>query len=54
MKLMRRCWSDNDAQDLTEYGLIAVLVSTLVIAGLQACGADVNALWARISAALSA
>ncbi len=54
MNLLGRNWTDDDGQDLIEYGLIALLISTAIIAAVEAFGAAANELWSRICAGLSA
>ncbi len=52
-RLLLRCWKDDTAQDVIEYGLIAVLVSVIAVSAVQNVGAAVSRFWDRISTALS-
>ncbi len=48
MKLLKLCWTENSAQDLVEYGLIALLISASLIAMVQATGNPVLKAWQYI------
>ncbi len=54
MELIRKMWQDDEGQDLVEYALIAGLIALVAVAAITASGKAVNAIWAKIQAALEA
>ena len=41
-KLLRRLWKEEEGQDLTEYGLLLVLVSLVAVAALESLGTAIR------------
>ncbi len=54
MDLIRALWVGDEGQDLVEYGLIAVLISTALIATLQSFAQPLLVMWNKIAATVSA
>jgi Flp pilus assembly pilin Flp len=53
MGIFVRCWEDEDGQDMVEYALIVVLLSTVAIVALQTVGGSALSLWNSISSTLA-
>ncbi len=48
--LLRRIWSDDDGQDLAEYGLLTALIAVVVVAGVTTFGSDLSTFFGGLSA----
>ena len=53
MKILRRLWQDEEAQDLTEYALLLVLISLVAIAAMSSLGATVSGVFGNANTTLS-
>jgi Flp pilus assembly pilin Flp len=53
MRVLGRCWEDEDGQDMVEYAIIVVLLSAVAIAALQTVGSSVGTLWNSVSSTLA-
>jgi pilus assembly protein Flp/PilA len=49
MNLLRRLWSEESGQGMTEYGLILALIAIVVIVALQLMGGSLEAIFGRIT-----
>ena len=52
-RLLARLWQEEAGQDLTEYGLLLVLIALTIIAGMKRLGSAVNNVFSAASASLS-
>jgi pilus assembly protein Flp/PilA len=46
--LLRRLWTDEEGQDLVEYGLLVALVALAAIAGMQTLASAINTTFTSI------
>jgi len=54
MRIMtRRLWKDEEGQDLTEYGLLLVLISLVAIATIGKLGSSINNVFSNAAASMS-
>jgi Flp pilus assembly pilin Flp len=53
MKLLIRLWKEDEAQDLTEYALLLVLLSLAAIGSLSGLAAAVNGVFQNAAANLN-
>ncbi|MGD0124335.1 Flp/Fap pilin component [Acidobacteriia bacterium SbA2] len=51
--LLDRLWKEDEGQDLTEYGLLLVLIALAAIAMMQSLGSAINAVFSTASASMS-
>jgi len=51
--LLARLWKEEEGQDLTEYGLLLVLIALAAIAMMKSLGSAINAVFSSASASLS-
>lgn len=51
--LVRRLWREVEGQDLTEYGLLVVLVSLSAIAAMQGVASAISAVFSSASSSMS-
>jgi len=51
--LLARLWKEEEGQDLTEYGLLLVLIALAAIPMMQKLGSAINAVFSTASASLS-
>jgi len=51
--MLVRLWKEEEAQDLTEYGLLLVLVSLAAIATMKTLATAINTVFSNASASLS-
>jgi pilus assembly protein Flp/PilA len=52
-QLIRRMWSDNDGQDLAEYGLLLILIAVAVVTGVTAFKDQIVAAFSSATSVLS-
>jgi len=52
--LLGRLWKEEEGQDLTEYGLLMVLVALACIAAMQKLASGISTVFANASSSLSA
>ena len=52
-RLIRQLWREEAAQDLTEYGLLLVLIALFIVAAMKRLGSAVNAVFTSASSSLS-
>ena len=51
--LLVRLWKEEEGQDLTEYGLLLVLIALAAIAMMKSLGRAINQVFSTASASLS-
>jgi len=51
--LLVRLWKEEEGQDLTEYGLLLVLIALAAIAMMKSLGSAINQVFSTASASLS-
>ena len=51
--LLRRLWKEEEGQDLTEYGLLLVLIALVAITTMKTLGAAVSNVFSNAAASLS-
>jgi pilus assembly protein Flp/PilA len=51
-EMLRRLWKEEQAQDLTEYALLLVLIALVAVAGMKALGQAVSNVFANASSNL--
>jgi len=51
--MLRYLWKDEAGQDLTEYGLLLVLIALAAVAMMQNLGSAINAVFSTASSSLS-
>ncbi len=51
---LSQCWADASAQDMTEYALLAALISIMMIPAVTAFGNPVAKMWSVIQGVLAA
>lgn len=49
VKIWRRMWQEDKGQDLTEYALILVLISLVVIVAVKVVGSTIHNLYSNAS-----
>ena len=52
-KLSRRLWQDEEGQDLTEYGLLLVLIALAAIATMQSLASAISNAFSNAAGSLS-
>ena len=52
-QLLRRLWNEQEGQDLTEYGLVLVLIALAAIASMQTLASAINGVFSTAAANLS-
>ncbi len=52
-KLLGRLWNEEEGQDLTEYGLVLVLIALAAIASMQTLANAINGVFSTAAANLS-
>lgn len=52
-KLSRRLWQDEEGQDLTEYGLLLVLIALAAIATMQTLASAISNVFSNASGSLN-
>jgi len=52
-KSLRRLWEEEGGQDLTEYGLLLVLISLVAIATISSLGSAINNVFSNAAASMS-
>jgi pilus assembly protein Flp/PilA len=52
-KMLRNLWRDEEGQDLTEYGLLLVLVALAAIATMQSLASALSNVFSNASSSLS-
>jgi len=52
-KLLVRLWKDEQGQDLTEYGLLLVLIALCAIASMGAIGSSISSVFTTTSSSLA-
>jgi pilus assembly protein Flp/PilA len=50
--LLARLWKEEEGQDLTEYGLLLVLIALAAIATMKSLGSAINNVFSSASASL--
>jgi pilus assembly protein Flp/PilA len=53
-QVLQRLWHEEEGQDLTEYGLLVVLIALAVITAMSTLGNAINIVYSRAAANLSA
>jgi len=53
MKLVKRLWQDESGQDLTEYGLLLVLIALVCVITIKTLGQAISNVYSNASANLS-
>ena len=51
--LFWRLWQDDEGQDLTEYGLLLVLIALVAIATMSSLGSAINNVFSNAAASMS-
>ena len=51
--LLMRLWKEEEAQDLTEYALLLVLISLVAVAAMSTLGKTVSGVFANANTSLS-
>ena len=51
--LLARLWKEEEGQDLTEYGLLLVLIALAAIAGMGKVASEINTVFSNASASLA-
>jgi pilus assembly protein Flp/PilA len=51
--LVKRLWSDEEGQDLVEYGLLIALVALAATAGMNALATAINSTFSNLGTALT-
>jgi len=51
--MLHRLWEDEEGQDLTEYGLLLVLISLVAIATIGTLGSAINNVFSNAAASMS-
>jgi pilus assembly protein Flp/PilA len=51
---VRRLWKEEEGQDLTEYGLLLVLIALVAVAAMQTLGSAINNVFSNAASNLSA
>jgi pilus assembly protein Flp/PilA len=51
--LIKRLWSDEEGQDLVEYGLLVALVALAATAGMNALATAINTTFASLASSLT-
>jgi len=54
MNLLKRLWNEEEGQDLTEYGLLLVLIALAAIAAMSKLGLAISNTFANASSNLTA
>ena len=52
--VVRRLWKEEEGQDLTEYGLLLVLIALVAVAAMQTLGSAINNVFSNAASNLSA
>ncbi len=52
-QLLRRLWKEEDGQDLTEYGLLLVLIALASIASMNSLASAINGVFSTAATNLS-
>jgi pilus assembly protein Flp/PilA len=52
--VIRRLWKEEEGQDLTEYGLLLVLIALIAVAAMQTLGSSINNVFSNAASNLSA
>jgi pilus assembly protein Flp/PilA len=53
IELLKRLWKDEDGQDLTEYGLLLVLVALVAITAMKSLATAIENAFSNAAASLS-
>jgi pilus assembly protein Flp/PilA len=51
--MIKRLWSDEEGQDLVEYGLLVALVALAATAGMNALATAINSTFSNLGVALT-
>jgi len=51
--VLKRCWSEDEGQDLVEYSLLLVFIALAAVSVLTRVETNVSTLWSSISSALT-
>ena len=51
--MLRHLWKDEEGQDLTEYGLLLVLIALVAIATMGKLGSAINNVFSNAAASMS-
>ena len=51
--MLHRLWKDEEGQDLTEYGLLLVLIALVAIATMGKLGSAINNVFSNAAASMS-
>jgi pilus assembly protein Flp/PilA len=52
-QMLRRLWNEQEGQDLTEYGLVLVLIALAAVASMQTLASAINGVFSTAAANLS-
>jgi len=52
--VVRRLWKEEEGQDLTEYGLLLVLIALVAVVAMQTLGSAINNVFSNAASNLSA
>jgi Flp pilus assembly pilin Flp len=51
--LLRRCWSEDEGQDLVEYSLLLVFIALAAVSVLTTVKTNISTMWSSINSALT-
>jgi pilus assembly protein Flp/PilA len=51
--LLKRLWREEEGQDLTEYGLLMVLIALVAVASMQTLGSAISNIFSNAASNLS-
>jgi pilus assembly protein Flp/PilA len=54
INLLKRLWKEEEGQDLTEYGLLMVLIALVAVASMQVLGSAISNVFSNSASNLSA
>jgi pilus assembly protein Flp/PilA len=54
MKVLKRLWQEEEGQDLTEYGLLLVLIALVAVVAMKTLGSAINNVFSNAASNLSA
>jgi len=51
--MLHRLWNEEEGQDMTEYGLLLVLIALAIVASSQGVASGISAVFSEASSSLS-